>query len=389
MRFSIRSKLILTVGVTLLAIYGGLIGVDAYRSRGVAQQRMQRHLRNQVRATATRLEYALRGVRQTTDQLSDYVAANENVPQEFYWLILRRALERNRNVVAACVAFEPMAGPGDVYQFAPLMEREQLPREDSETFSRYRFGESPYEPRRSERTDYFDANWYRQALLNDKGAWSEPYYDDRGRLVSTFAAPIYRNGQLLGVAAVDVQIEWLRTIIERHQADDEINLLVSRNGRFLHHPREQFVMVQTVNAADETVPWASLARAMASGGEESRRIQTPRGPVWAVFTPIPSSNWSFAAILPEEKMTQPLRRYIKSEVAVLLAGLGLVMLVVLVMSLSLTGRLKRLTRAIRQVQRGNPHARVPGRAGRDEIGDAIRAFHQMTEQFRDKEGTGD
>ena len=386
MRLSIRSKLILSIGVPLLVIYGAVIAVDAYRSRGLARDRLERHLRNQVRAMATRLEYALRGVSQSADQLSDYVAANETVPQEFYWLILRRALERNRNIVAACVAFEPAAGPGEVYQFAPLVERRQEQRENLNLFRRFGLGESPTEPIRSERTDYFDAGWYRQAVIQEKGVWSEPYYDDQGRLVGTFAEPVYRNGELLGVTAVDVQIDWLRKIVERYRADDETALLVSRNGRFLHHPQEKFVMAETLGASEETIPWATLARAMASGGEEALRLQTPQGPVWAVFTPVPSSDWSFAAILPEEKMTRPLQQYIRGQAAVLLAAFGLVMLVVLVTSLSLTRRLTRLTRTARQVELPHRLANVPGREGRDEIGDAIRAFNQMMARLKDQDG---
>lgn len=385
MRFSIRSKLIVSVGLALLVIYGGVVGVDAYRSRGVARDRIRRHLRNQARATATRLEYALRGVTRTADQLSDYVATNENVPREFYWLILRKALERNRGIVAACVAFEPAAGPGEVYSFAPLAER-QPPREEAEDlYPRFRMNVSPAESMRSERRDYFNANWYRQAVLAEKGVWSEPYYDDGGRLVCTFAEPMYRDGELLGVAAVDVQIEWLRKIIDRHRQPEETTLLLSRNGRFLHHPQEQYVMSETLGGTDESIPWFSLAKAMTSGEEQARRLRTPRGPVWAVYTPVPSSNWSFAVILPEVKMMRSLRQYLRGEAAVLLAAFGLVMLTLLVVSFFLTRRLKRITRTIRQVEAGAPCPRVPGRLGRDEIGDVARALNRMMDRRREKE----
>ncbi|MBN1554021.1 MAG: HAMP domain-containing protein [Phycisphaerae bacterium] len=386
MRLSIRSKLILSVGVPLLVIYGGVIGVDWYRSRGVAQERLRNHLLNQVRTTATRLEYTLRGVSRTAERLCDDVATHENVPREFYWLLLQRTLERNRGITAACIAFEPAAGPDDLYQFAPLVERRETeppPRkEPPELISRYSLDiPLPRGPLRSERGDYFNSDWYRQAVLNEKGVWSEPYHNDQGQLISTFAEPIYRDGGLLGVAALDVDVEWLQRIVDRQRGKDETVLLVSRNGRFLYHPQEKFVMSQTLGASDETIPWATLAKAMSAGGEEARRVETPRGAVWAVFTPIPSSHWSFAAMLPEESMLQPLRKYIRGEAAILLVALVLVMLVVLVMSLSLTRRLKRLTRAARGIHAGNLHLNVPGRVGNDEIGDAIRAFNEMLERM--------
>ncbi|MBN1941941.1 MAG: HAMP domain-containing protein [Phycisphaerae bacterium] len=385
MRLSIRSRLILSVGVPLLVIYGGVIGMDAYRSRKATEEQIRVRLRNQARTTAGRLEYALRGVVQTANRLSDDVATNENVPREFYWLILQRALERNRGISSACVAFEPMTGPGEVYSFAPLVERKDLPRKERELFRRYGLDSEPDRPIRSEHTDYFDANWYRQAVLGEKGVWSEPYYDNRGRLVCTFAEPIYRDGALLGVTAVNADVERLRRIVERHRAPGETVLLVSRNGRFLHHPRKPFMMAQSLEASDETVPWASLARAMASGGEETLRLQTPQGAVRAFFTPVPSAGWSCAVILPEEAMLQPLQRYLRGEAAVLLVALGLVLLIVLVMSLSLTRRLARLSRTIRKVEAGNVHAKVPGRLGRDEIGDAARAFNRLTDRLADKQ----
>lgn len=388
MRLSIRSKLILSVGLPLLVIYGGVIGVDYYRSRAVALAEMRRQLRNQARAQATRLEYALRNVSRVADQLGDQVASNENVPQEFYWLILRRALDRNRSIVAACVAFEPGTGPGEVYQFAPLVERQSQRPEDIELYRRFGMGPPPAESSRSERTDYFETGWYRQAIAAEKGIWSEPYHDGQGRLVSTYAEPMFRDGQILGVVAVDVRIEWLRKIIKRHRLRDGKMLLVSRNGRFIQHPQETFVMTDTLGR-EATIPLGVLAREMTDGGEEARRMETPEGVEWAVFTPVPSAGWSYAALLPEKTILQPVRHSIEGEVAILLVAMGLLMLVMLVMSLTLTRPITRLTRAMRHVEMGNRHAKALGRAGNDEIGDLMRAFNRMTDRLGKEEKTGD
>ena len=148
-------------------------------------------------------------------------------------------------------------------------------------------------------------------------------------------------------------------------------------------------MAKIPGGQGESIPWAPLAEAMTAGGEEDRHISTPQGDVWAVFTPVPSSDWSFAVILPEEKMMQSLKQYLQGEATVFLVAFVLVMLVIVVVSLMLTRRLKSLTRTIRQVELGNHYAQVPGRLGQDEIGDASRAFNQMMDRWQERDEAGD
>lgn len=359
MRLTIRSKLILSIGIPMLLITLGVVAIDFDKSRRMAMAQTQRQLLNQGRAQAARVRFALRSVGHVADQLTDHVATERSVPESFYWLVLRRAMLRNRHITQACLAFEPMHGPGGEEQFAPLVRRGQS--EPGGQFS-----------------DYRDADWYRSALAGQAG-WSRPMPDATGRLIGVYAVPITRDDQPVGVAAVWAELGWVGRLLDRSRLPAERVYLLSGPGRFVHNPQ---VDPETPPQVEQDL-WRQMAPVVEAGTEGVRLLRAGEQTLWTVYVPIPSVRWTYVATVPEDVMLEPVREYLWSQVGLLLIALGLLEGVVILMSLTITRPLGRLARAVRRVSAGDFRARVLGAESNDEIGDVARAFNDMVDHLND------
>lgn len=355
MRLSIRSKLILSIGLPMLLITLGVVAIDYDKSRRLAVAQTQRQLLNQGRAQVARVRFSLRRMGQVADQLTDHVATERLLPTSFYWRVLGRALQRNRHLTAACLAFAPMQGPEARERFSPIVRR-RAPAVGGQL------------------ADYSQAEWYRGAMAG-QGGWFAPSRDEAGQPVAVYAVPILRDDRAVGVVAVWAELGWIGSLLDRSRLPEEQVCLVSETGQFVHPSGK--------SASPERQVWATLAGSLPPETEGIRVLPVGGRVFWAVYVPVEAVGWTYLAAVPEEVLLAPVREYLWSQVGLLLIALGLLEGVVILMSLTLTRPLGKLARAVRQVSVGDFHARVLGAETHDEIGDVARAFNDMLDHLND------
>ncbi|MFZ2657540.1 MAG: SpoIIE family protein phosphatase, partial [Victivallales bacterium] len=98
---------------------------------------------------------------------------------------------------------------------------------------------------------------------------------------------------------------------------------------------------------------------------------------WIVFSPIKSSGWSFAAIIFEDTVMEPIYSHIKRSLVYLLAGLGIIAAIIFIMSSRITRPIGLLAEAVDRLGKGDLEAKVTGLKNTDEIGVLARAYNKM------------
>ena len=85
--------------------------------------------------------------------------------------------------------------------------------------------------------DYPSREWFTEALANQDGHWSEPYFDEGGgnQLMTTFSMPIKGpNGKISAVLTADISLEWLSSVVHQMKLYPHAqSTIVSRNGNTL------------------------------------------------------------------------------------------------------------------------------------------------------------
>lgn len=372
MKCSIRTKLILAICLPLVAVYLLLLVIEYRQGKEQAIEQMKRHLTELAAHQASQLDKQLAAVAQVARSTADFLTTLPPEEEDEIYRLIRRNLASNPKIFGTCVAFEPGAFRPGLARFAPYGCRSPT----GEGLRTIDIGTDSY--------DYARWDWYLLPKLLDRPAWTDPYFDEGAGdiLMCTYSVPFYRDGQLKGVVTVDVLLERLRQEIAEVDIQGGYCMILSQSGTIVSHPRESLIMSESIFSLAEWYELpelAELGREMIAGNPGVRRIpdfETGQ-PKWAVSVPVPSTGWSLAAIIPEERVLAPVNDRVNRQMYLLLAALGLIILVVLVVSGWITRPLARLAAATREVARGNLDVRVTDIRSRDEIREFADTFNRM------------
>lgn len=106
--------------------------------------------------------------------------------------------------------------------------------------------------------DYPSREWFTEALANQDGHWSEPYFDEGGgnQLMTTFSMPIKDpDGKISAVLTADISLEWLSSVVHQMKMYPHAqSTIVSRNGNTLVKDGEWDVNSEKSHFYSEEVP---------------------------------------------------------------------------------------------------------------------------------------
>lgn len=207
--------------------------------------------------------------------------------------LLRRTLHDSPGIYGAAVAFDQALTP--LGRFAPYVCR----RNGAETEISL-----PYE--------YTKWEWYRLPVESGRGKWIKPYFGEGGKaLMVTYAAPVRRNGRVVGVAEVDLDLDsLLKRLHSLKPGGDGTVYLVNRMGQILAHP--DLAAIADLPGNDKL---GDLTPLMKHRGLDTVKMTDPvsHRRSWVVESSIPSlsaerggDDWSLIVSWPLDKRMAPL-----------------------------------------------------------------------------------
>lgn len=371
--------------LSLLILAGGLAvlaSIFAYNYefvRRILEDRAEENALNLTRATVFRVESVLAAAQKVPANLAATLEYTHYDEEELLEL-LRLAVESNREVQAAGIAFAPGGFDPHRPHFAPYAFRE---RGDVKII--YRGG--PHQ--RYELDD-----WYQIPRETEEAAWSEPYYavGGAGMLMSTYSVPFYRGEgeerRFRGVVTADVSLDWLESLLASVRLLDTGHaFLLSRNGVVVTHPRRDLIMNESIfSLAEERRDpgLRAIGRDMIAAGTgfvPTSCIGRDEG-CWLAYAPIPANGWSLGALLPQAEMMADVDRLNRTAAAVAAGGALLLLFFVVAAARSVTRPIVALAEASDAIARGNLDGPLPPVRSRDEVGRLTSAFHGMQGELR-------
>ena len=375
MRFPIRWKLLLSIGLPILVVYVAMIvGVLTHLQRA-ARQSVERRMTETAERYAGTIDASMRELAEVARSTASFMeTAGWSGPAPLF-AQLRANVARNPLCYGAAIAFEPFLFDREVRLFAPYVHR------DGADFRSIDIAEEAY--------DYTELRWqwYDEPRRTGRPGWTAPYFDEGagGILMSTFSAPFFREGRLVGVTTVDIALEQLERTVGAAFPDDQRFFVVTASGQYVFHPDRGRIMRSSLFAVadDEDRPdLRQLAEAMTTLGSGVRVIDTERGPEWVFFAPVASAEWSIGATIPEREALAGIRDQVIWFATILAATLLLMGLSIWVVSGRITRPLIRLTEAVREVADGDLEARAGSEDRQDEVGDLSRGFNTMRRDLK-------
>jgi len=375
-RLSIKTKIVLAIGIPLLATYTGMAWWEYRLGKREALADMKAQLTALVGKEAAALDGELRTPEELARTLATLIASSPDLPESTIKAWLQDNLRANPGVFGLCAAFEPDALPGQRARRAPCCRRNGR-------------GGWRWIDMADVDANYTDSDWYRPAKGGGGLFWTEPYVarPTSERLICTCSAPLVRGGKLRGVVAVEVLTDSLLDNLAHIQIDNGYCMLVSRKGTIVAHPDAKLAMHESIAGLARQHGSEGLlhaARDMAVGRPGVGRISNSRTgrPAWMIHAPVESMGWSLAAVVPESVVLAPIRTRLARVLGVLVVGCVVALAIVLFVSAHVTRPIQRLTEAAKALAHGNMDIHVSAATGGDEVAVLARTFNTMVADLK-------
>ncbi|MBC8239429.1 MAG: hypothetical protein H8E30_03035 [Alphaproteobacteria bacterium] len=250
-----------------------------------------------------------------------------------------RVLRDHPQVHGVGVAYEPHAYSKDIRLYAPFLVHQ---------------GEGPpKQVQLGDRLDYtdFTERWYLEPLLNG-AMWTEPNSAKTGEALAEYAVPFYRSGDDPAQAAPIgiVYASYALADIKRFMGALDIDIsghqfVVSRQGRFIAHPRNDLVragktLFELAWDSDDIAMYTLAIRAIKGERGQIDHADAVTGETdWIAFAPVAPAGWSIATVLAKGHLSdvnEERREFLHIVLAALLALLFLTAFVICFWPLTMT-----------------------------------------------------
>ena len=369
---NLRARLLLALIPAILVTFGALMIISFKNSESTVLTQINKESYELARSNAREFDILFESSKEIAEGLAISLGVMEQLTAEGVDELLQNTLSRNPGVYGSTAAFIPGKTPLGAY--APYYCRSP----EGLRFSS--LADPTY--------DYQRWNWYRKPLASGRGFWVEPYSDIGGGniLMTTYATSIRRRGEVIGVATVDISLENLVDRLSR--------LALMRGGRAFIVTEEGHLIARSIAgdrqplstetlwnyAARSTDPemkrLAALIRDPAPDFVEMTDPYSGR-PSLVIDALIESVHWTLAVIAPREVVLGPLIRLRTTVLQVSAVIVGLIILIILWVSNSITSPIKRFVTQVDEFSKGNYSSRLPEDKGPAELRGLARGFNRL------------
>lgn len=343
----------------------------AYRYSGVVKSELDLAI-NAARTTA----YLFEGMKNTAK------APDRNDLNE----MLKQLLDRNPDFIGTWTCWEPNALDGKDAEFKNKEGHDATGR-----FIPYwnrGGGEIVVEPLMGY-DKAGDGDYYLLSKQSGEETILDPYsYVIGGKemLLTSVVVPIKFNGQVLGVAGVDIELSSFGELISTIKPfETGYGFVVSNNNSFVAHPKKELVGKSTdkygiskgaQNAIQAGKVFTEVKIAVATGEE-----------AWFEYVPIKigktSTPWSFAIVAPMNKVMQAARNMTYTSIVIGVISLLVFIMIIFFIANSITKPINTIVKNIKDIAEGEGDlTKRLEVVSNDEIGDLSKWFNVFIEKLQ-------
>lgn len=361
-------RLILWIGVPLLVVYSAVAVTTYFQNKKASIEQTNAYLLELIRHQAARLEARFSAFSRTPEIIAETIEGMRLPSEDRLYELMERRISADPDIFGMAVSFEPRAldprkeaVSARVFQAFGGLERAKPAADGS----------------------YATADWYLIPKLLEAPYWTEPYFSagEGNALACAFSKPFQLKGAFAGVVTADISLVELEKMLRDIDVQSGYAFIIGRSGTFIAHPNPDFVLRESPFSLAETLARPDLrilgknmilgrqgivALPDISTGEQS----------WMVYTPIPATGWSFAAVIPEDRILAPVRAQLYRQLALMLIGLAVIMLGIVVTSFGITNPLRKLTAFAGEISAGRLDVRIEGIERKDEIQRLAEVFNK-------------
>ncbi|MGR9012254.1 MAG: adenylate/guanylate cyclase domain-containing protein [Gammaproteobacteria bacterium] len=228
-----------------------------------------------------------------------------------------------------------------------------------------------YDPRQKD--------WYLQAVLSKAPVFTSPYRDEASsKIVVTIAYPVYDQGGLIGVLAMDIVIENIDSIINNFTLNELNNVhLVAGNGGFIAGENNQREIKSNIK---DTPDREAFLQAVNS----KKNLNVFNLDDYIVIARVSIADWYLVFHLPPSVILHPLHKLIGFFIVGLVVTLVVLGLALILISSVLAKPILQLVIGAKNISAGQ-YDQYMEIESRDELGYLTYSFNEMARGLKERE----
>jgi len=378
-RMAVKQKIVIYVVLPTFFIVTLNLGYANWQAGKYAFAQVKYRINENSLNYASRIDAHVREIIRVALTIANVLSVSRSLSEEEHYNILRENVAANPFIHGAAIAFEATEFLGRE-RFSPYVSRNGDELEAMDIANSY---------------DYLDPKWewYSAPRNSGRSLWTEPYFDEGAGniLMTTFAVPFKRDGRIIGVTTVDVDLSLFSKFIDMDENNDTIvendfvilskagNFIFNANPKLLGKPFSEIKEDLTGTTSEEITALFNSGRSGVIDAEFSNGLN-----YWVSSVPIASSGWSFLSRFNKEDVLKEVVHQGNLQLALLILSLLLSSLAALLFAGRITSPLSRLNRAAKEISGGNLGVEIR-HEGEDEVGQLSMAFQTMTRQLLSRE----
>lgn len=226
------------------------------------------------------------------------MASSETLSREEALEILKSLLAENPQIIGAYLGYEPNAFDGKDAEYAGSLYHDSTGR--FVPYCNVIKGELNVSPL----VNYESSDYYQLPKTLGTDILTEPYFYE-GIFILSYASPIQKDGNFLGVGGVDVQLEYVDEEVSEVQAfESGYAFVVSKEGYFLSHPINKDWIGKKSLSDFEDEDIQKVAKEIEKGRSGHLETLDPISgkKVVMFYEPVKTGNFAFVLVVPKEEM---------------------------------------------------------------------------------------
>ncbi len=199
--------------------------------------------------------------------------------------------------------------------------------------------------------DPVQRGWYQQAAAAKATVVTDPYWDVlTNQMCGTIASPVYINGELAGVVAIDMRLGTITDLTGSINYDKGVyGFLVDASGNYVAHPNKAFEPTKdSAMTVEQAMP--ALTELFSEGGGSILKAKDYNGKsCYFAASDVRCCGWSLGVVIPSGTLVAPVRSMILYAVIVVVAAGA----VTAILMMQIIGRIMAPIQTLKQFASGD------------------------------------
>ncbi|MCU4174149.1 methyl-accepting chemotaxis protein [Carboxylicivirga sp. N1Y90] len=243
--------------------------------------------------------------------------------------------------------------------------------------------------------DEITSEYYISRQNNRLEMW-DPYYDKvtvelEGILMTSIAAPIQKNGEFIGVVAVDISLSAMEEIIsEINTYEGAISFFLASDKRVIGHTNKAFVGKNFFEVMEhDTIRFESaISETQNNAVSQFEYVNSEDGETYYVsLSPVTVEGvdniWSIGIEVPKKIILKKANLLLSTSLVIGIVGLILLYIIIYILATKITNPIKKSSEIAREIANGNLNVEIEANENRtDEIGELSSALNDMVHNIK-------